>query len=318
MARREIIDVSSYQGVPNFAAIKAAHPGLSGVIIKATEGNWEFTNPSFDAQVAAAKAAGLAIGFYTFIHPGIAGTSDAQLFLNRIAGLDPELGVWLDCEVSDGVPESVMLGRLLEDAKYIEAHYPMKCGFYTAGWWWNPNVGLADMSGWPLWVAGYTTYLPTLPEGFKTALMWQYTDNYYGLGIDGSVFLGTDDQWAWLVSGKPAGQVHAVIPFSIKTKYIQLVVHVNPDGVFGPETDRRVMGLRAMKDAVGRANHDEVKYAQQVLAFPGASANGVWDKNTQAKVITAFKKIQTALGVPATGTWDTVTDFAFLVINPLR
>lgn len=56
------IDVSSYQGDIDFEQVKSA--GIDFVIIKA--GEWNHTVDKFEENYAAAKAAGLHIGFYWY------------------------------------------------------------------------------------------------------------------------------------------------------------------------------------------------------------------------------------------------------------
>lgn len=320
MTRRVVVDVANYQGVPNFAAMRRQDPALAGVIIKATEGMWQLTNPYMDAQYRAAKAAGLAVGFYTFWHPGFAGTADAKLFLARIAGYKAELGVWVDAEVSDGVPAGQMLGRITEDLNAIAPSYPLKTGIYSAGWWWNPNTvgsAAAHMEKWPLWVAGYTAALPPLPTPWKQAILWQFTDHYApgGGNMDASVFLGSDAQWQWLLTGSTPQPPS--IPAEVKK--IQIIVHGKVDGIFAKDTDLRTETVRAFR--VGPAaigNAALVKRLQQVMAFPGASANGKWDKNTQDHWLNTVAGIRMALNLPANGGWDAALDRAYLAIDPMR
>lgn len=319
MGRRVILDTSSYQGNVDFVALKARFPELAGAIVKATEGGWEFTNPNYDHQMQSAIAAfGGAVGNYCFVHPAQPPAYEAGLFLDRIKGYSPKLGVWLDCEVSDGVPAAQMLPRLLTEANIIAAHYPMKTGFYTAPWWWDPNtVGsiAAHMETWPLWLAGYTQSLPPSPVPWTHPLFWQFTDNYMGTGIDASVFLGTDAQWSWLTGASPAP---APGP-SVRIMAIQHAVHGVADGVFGPDTDHRCEAVRTMRLGPGATGNKQlVRYLQQVMAFTGASADGIWGPITASHWIQTVTLIQAALGVTVDGNWGAGTDAAYLALNPLR
>lgn len=320
MTTRTVVDVANYQGVPNFQALKG--DGVGGVIIKATEGSWEWTNPDFDAQYAAARAAGLAVGFYMFEHPGIADQSDAQLFLDRIAGHNPELGVWLDCEVSDGVAPAAMLPRLLADAQYIAQRYPMKTGFYTADWWWGPNtIGSvqAHMENWPLWVAGYTASLPQLPVPWKSPLLWQYTDQFAGLNMDASRFLGSDAQWSWLLTGKVSGP--APVPnqaWIAKIVGVQKAVHATADGVWGPDTERRAQNVRSFRIGPAAISNKALVFAfQKELGFPASQTDGAWGPYTQSHWVATVRAMQAAMGTPVTGAWDAATEFSFVALDPL-
>jgi GH25 family lysozyme M1 (1,4-beta-N-acetylmuramidase) len=57
------IDISAYQPNVDFEKVKAA--GIEVVYIKATEGT-SYINPYLKKHAAAAKAAGLKVGFYHF------------------------------------------------------------------------------------------------------------------------------------------------------------------------------------------------------------------------------------------------------------
>lgn len=321
MTQRVVIDASGYQGQIDFAAVKRAHPEVCAAILKATEGMWKFTNPDFDQQVQSAKAAGLGVGAYCFEHPGFAGTADAQLFLDRIRPYQLELGVWLDCETSDGVAPALMLDRLLEDANAIARNYPMRTGFYTARWWWDPNtVGSvqAHMETWPLWVAGYTAALPALPTPWRTAILWQYTDHHPALpgGCDASLFLGSDAQWQWLMTGALTAGHHPV-PTNVVAFDIQVAVHANHDGIWGPDTDRRCEAVRAARFPSTHTT-DNVTYLQEVMAFDAAHTDGKWGPVTEHHWRSTIELIQRALSVAADGVWGDKTDQAYFAASPMR
>jgi hypothetical protein len=320
MTRRVILDWANYQGVPDASAIKMAHPEVAAGVVKACEGMWKWTNPDLDPQVASLRKAGLPVAFYNFVHPGFAGTADAQTFLDRIEGYNPWMA-WQDCEVSDGVSPQQMLGSLLEDARYISHRYPMRTGFYSAKWWWDPNtIGsvAAHMENWPFWVAGYTSALPPLPVPWTHPLMWQFTDNYFGMKMDASLFLGTDEQWNWLMGSHVPSPVPPVPPRPTKVIAFQNAVHASPDGIFGPDTDRRAMGIRALTYGGARFSHDLVHYAQLVMAFGPADADGIWGPKTTEAWLLTVRRIQSALGVAVDGDWGKLTEAAFLAMDPLR
>lgn len=325
MTRRVVLDTSSYQGNVNFADIKSRSGEVQGAIIKATEGPWSGTNPYFDEQYGSALGAfgPGGVGFYTFWHPDMAGTSDSQLFVNKVSGHWHGLGLWLDCETANGVPPYAMLGRALEDLHVIQQAAPMRTGIYSAKWWWDPNtIGsvAAHMETWPFWVASYTSGLPVLPVPWTTSLFWQFTDNYMGLGIDASVFLGTDKQWEWLTGNNPVPPgpgPHPLAPLQ-ETKDIQIAVHAVADGIFGKDTDARTWVVREMRNPANRGNRLRVRYLQQVMAFGGASADGLWGPVTQSHWLATVVRIQAALGLAQDGMWGPNTDRAYFALDPIR
>src|SRR4051812_33765837 len=206
MTRRVIIDVSPHNGSVNFGALRSAHPDLVGVIIKATEGR-TYVSPTFKQQLADARTAGLLVGAYAFVRPQNAGTADDTTF-EQVAGLQAlPLGMWLDCEVTDGLDPVTVNARFHEDADEFKRRYPGHCGIYTGRWFWDPQTrGSGWASEFPLWVSGYVTaFSPALiPYPWTNCLLWQFSDNWNGTGIDASVFLGDDAAWSKWVGTPPS------------------------------------------------------------------------------------------------------------------
>lgn len=98
------IDVASWQGYPNWPAVKAA--GIEFAYIKATEGV-NYVSPYCDRQWAEAKAAGLTIGLYHFARPGTnSPEAEAELFTRMVNAKNAKgpgmLPPCLDIEVAGG------------------------------------------------------------------------------------------------------------------------------------------------------------------------------------------------------------------------
>lgn len=100
-----IIDISSWQH-PGGAGIDwhaVAEAGYHGVISKATQGNW-YANPFFAGDIEGAHRAGLMAGAYHFAEPGRTDApTQAAYFHQHVAGLELELGLWLDLEEMGGL-----------------------------------------------------------------------------------------------------------------------------------------------------------------------------------------------------------------------
>lgn len=315
MTTRVIGDAANYQGVPN--SWRAM--GFDGMMLKAVEGMFGQTNPFLDAQIDVCKRDGIPYGFYDFWHPAYAGTADMQVLIQRIAGYQPRLGIAVDAEVNDNLGPATVLQRLIEDLQFVNARYPMRCWLYSAEWWMDPNLygaqkyQIAQLAA--LWVAGYLSHVPPIPQPFQGAIMWQFTDSWRGGNQDASYFLGSDEQWNWLIGGtKPIP-----VPMTQKIRGVQTAVHATQDGVFGPDTHKRVMGIRAFKDSSTQHDAAAVKYAQQVMAFPAALTNGKYTKQTHDQIGVTIKKLQQAMGVtPVDGTWSANTEFAESVMDPMH
>jgi hypothetical protein len=194
MTRQVVLDVSAFQPANiDFARIRRESGGeVVGVIIKATEGQWSGTNPGFEAQYAAARAAGFKVGFYCFDHTSVNADYQANLYLAKVAGKTAELGHWLDFEANDaGAVAGAVQGHVSEWLNRVSAVYPGQVGVYSAPWAWDPWTGGMDASRFPLWLAGYTAQLPPSPAHWGRPSIWQFTDAYptYFGGCDASVLL---------------------------------------------------------------------------------------------------------------------------------
>lgn len=89
----QCVDVSVYQGVPNFTA-----GGVRCVIVQTNDGTFE--NRLFREQVRAAARAHIPWGVYAFLAPGESGEAQANLAYSMSQGLGRSLGIWGDAEVN--------------------------------------------------------------------------------------------------------------------------------------------------------------------------------------------------------------------------
>jgi peptidoglycan hydrolase-like protein with peptidoglycan-binding domain len=85
---------------------------------------------------------------------------------------------------------------------------------------------------------------------------------------------------------------------------LQRAVHAAPDGVWGPDTDRRVAALSAASRHGGRKFPHGVKLAQNVV---GAKMDGVWGPDSDKRHTATVKRVQEAIGVTADGIYGNHT-----------
>jgi len=197
------IDVSHYQGVIDWAKVKAA--GIQFAFIKATDGATG-TDPMFATNVKGCMAVGLPWGAYHFFRPGENAAAQAAHFLSVadfiVTGiacgkvlppaLDLELGpltfaeamIWLD-QVDEALGNTPMV--------YISP------AFAAA------NIEPGDPAGaYPLWIAEYgPRATPTIPDPWGGWEFWQHSAAGEIDGIAGTVdldwFHGTvDDLQVWV------------------------------------------------------------------------------------------------------------------------
>jgi GH25 family lysozyme M1 (1,4-beta-N-acetylmuramidase) len=168
-----VIDLSHHNSVsPDLKATKEA--GIIGVIHKATEGA-SFQDSKVDAREFLARDAKMLFGLYHFIRPGnISQQVDNFMSVykryddtNLLVALDyedPEVSLE-DCEtwmrgVTGRTNKKVVLysGHVLKEKVAGGAH---------------PTV---NQTNYPLWLAQYTSGTPSLPKGWDSYWLWQYSD----------------------------------------------------------------------------------------------------------------------------------------------
>lgn len=177
------LDLSHYQATVDFG--RMARDGVSFVMLKATEGT-SYVDPTFAGRAQQARDMNLAVGAYHFGRPGTDVIGNVSHFLEVVRDSAANLRLLvLDAEVLDG-KEGAHAGlwcaafvRLLARETghrpwlYTNASFANSCG-----------LGRLIGSDVNLWVASWTTRAtPTLPSGFTTWQMWQYTNSGNVAGI---------------------------------------------------------------------------------------------------------------------------------------
>jgi GH25 family lysozyme M1 (1,4-beta-N-acetylmuramidase) len=183
------VDVASYQH-PNRAAINWPRVHASGIgfaAVKATEGAY-YRNPYALADLAQARAAGLAVAAYAFAIPNGNGASrgpvtQANYLLRFLGTMSRSVPVMLDIEYNPygrecyGLTARAMVSWISSFNSEVKAKTGRKPILYVPASWWaactRSNKGFGQRK---LWVPDYTTApSPRLPAGWKTWSFWQYT-----------------------------------------------------------------------------------------------------------------------------------------------
>jgi lysozyme len=187
------VDVSSYQGNVNWAAVKNA--GISFAFAKATEGTGyidKYINPNIQGM----KRYGIVPGAYHFGHPGIDPTAQANLFTSVVKNANGGtfsglLQLVLDLEVTDGRTPAQVWAWTQTFVARVKAVTGRPCIIYTGFYFWRDSVGNPNNNlNCPLWLAAYVAnpnnYVPQAWSGVGWAF-WQYTDAGSVPGISGNV-----------------------------------------------------------------------------------------------------------------------------------
>jgi lysozyme len=192
------VDISHYQGVVDFAKLKAA--GVSFVFIKATEGT-NLLDAQFAANWKGAKAQGIPRGAYHFFRPKSDLQGQIDFFVKTVGRLEPgDLPPVLDIEVPEDWTKFTVAQRvkmILGWLQAVEAALGVRPILYINNSMTNDVLGNpAAFAAYVLWIANYTTHpAPAIPLPWTSWVFWQYseTGNLGGLtgGVDLDRFNGT-------------------------------------------------------------------------------------------------------------------------------
>jgi len=176
------IDISHYQGTPNFDQLKSQ---IDFVIIKATEGI-NYTDPQLTYNQSEARRVGLGLGYYHFAQPNSnTPQKEVAYFLSKVT---PDIGeiLCLDFEVS--YPNPVTWCKLFLDtlSTSLNGYKPL---IYlnkslANGYDWSSVIN----ANYGLWLASYDsnqTSIPTNP--WPTLAMKQWTSSGTLNGISGNI-----------------------------------------------------------------------------------------------------------------------------------
>lgn len=303
---------------------------MSFAIAKASQGT-HYEDAFLDNNVAQARAHGMLPGAYHFLERGN-GAAQADHFLAALAKVGGPQG--LVCCVDVELQNSTT-GPRLADVTAFRNRWESKVGkgrlmLYTGAWYWNGHLGNPTAHGdLPLWVSAYVTghgdpwsiVKAVTPGYFRPFGGWKgYAVRQFSssASIGGISPADADVCFDMAVLRKIAGLTTTPTPpakpvtpvrptpsasHAAQIKAMQAAVHVPATGRWDRDTDYRLRILR------GRTPIDKL---QKVV---GSHVDGVWGPGTQYAYALALHKVQDALRVPRSGSWDPVTDKAFLALR---
>lgn len=214
------VDVASYQHPGNRAidwtAVKAS--GQEFAFIKATEGTG-YINPFYSSDSFKAQEAGVTPGSYHFARPGFGNArAQADYYAAALAtGPQPSLPPVLDLEVNGGLNPTQLQNWVrdwVDQIKIKTGRDPIIYTYYN--FWINDMGNTTEFSQYPLWLAYYSSTLPSrLPGGWKSVTFWQYSSTGNVNGIQGNVdmneYYGSDAQLKALADDSPSGTLVGAI-----------------------------------------------------------------------------------------------------------
>ena len=197
------IDISVWQGVPNFLQARAA--GLRFVIVQTNDG--AHRNSVFFAQVRAIRSVGLPWGFYTFTE-AYSGASQAAVAVSMASGQGATLGGWSDVEVPGSYSHAC------EYVNYVRAH-----GYRIAGKYSSPGLvegGACAGYDWPAKWGGGRAY-PLSGYSQSATVVRQNCGTCRLSGVGGEV--DRDEDLGLLALVKPPGPTHAELQAKLYRLY---------------------------------------------------------------------------------------------------
>ncbi len=197
------LDVSSFQhqGSAPIGWPAVAGAGYRFAFIKSTEGSY-YVNPYFAADVASAKAAGLAVAAYHFANPADSGgalQADFALDHGAYQADGATLPLVLDIEYDPyaaswcyGLTQAQMVAWIAAFAAEAQRRTGAAPVIYTPRAWWNRCTGSSTaFSTAAVWVPDYSSgaTAPQLPAGWNGWPYWQYTAAGSVPGVPGNTDL---------------------------------------------------------------------------------------------------------------------------------
>lgn len=179
------IDVSAWQGIIDWKAVKAA--GIQFAIIKAGgSDDGTYVDSKYERNYEQCKAYKIPVGAYYFIGPNCItkadGEADAERFLKLLKGKQFEYPVYVDIEP----PLKPANRKYNTDAVIAFCEYMEKAGYYTGvyGSTYSTFQSLVDdsrLTSYAHWVAQYANSC-TYWDNYG---IWQYSSDGWVNGISG-------------------------------------------------------------------------------------------------------------------------------------
>ena len=196
MTEKTILDVSRWQGAPDWAKVKASGK-VDGVMIRAMGNSAEgkpsapYIDPYFARNYAECQRLGIPVGVYGYFKATTKAEADRELavFKQALGGRTFQLPVAVDIE--DKLQAALSKSALTDIAAYclgVVQSWGVYAMLYTGLYFGQKNLymGGAALKPYDVWLAAYRSNKPSPGWPFG---MWQYTAKGTVPGISGPVDL---------------------------------------------------------------------------------------------------------------------------------
>lgn len=172
--------------------------------MKVTEGI-TLTDKAFSTHYSAFREKEIAIGAYHFFRFDIDGKSQAQHFLNHLAGKEFQIPLVVDVEQENNpiLPREKVIARLRAFVKEIKQHTGLKPIIYTNGIGYSDFIS-NDFDDHTLWLSSTNSWRPAMMD----CTFWQFNIKAdlpaITHDVDLNVFRGSREEWeGYLKEHKP-------------------------------------------------------------------------------------------------------------------
>ena len=268
------IDISMHNRSINFNSVK--NNGIEAIIIKATEGV-DYIDPNFETYYSQSRNMGFHIGFYHFMSEKTNPTKQAEGFYNAINGKEYNIIPVLDIEINKyNRSRKEISDRCIEFLTRFKELSGIDCVIYTGGFF---GRDLLDdrVKQYKGWIAHYGVSSP-MNTGFQV-VGHQYTETGKVSGISGDCDMNNFNEGILLRSegiSEPKSETYEF--FSNKTRYLQSILGILSDNIWGPITDEAARNVIA---GIPYVTPELTRWIQRVL---GINIDGVFYTETEAAV----------------------------------
>jgi GH25 family lysozyme M1 (1,4-beta-N-acetylmuramidase) len=250
------LDVSSHQATVNWPAQYSM--GARFTYVKATEGT-TYRNGYFGTQYGGALASGMIRGAYHFALPGVStAAAQADFFVNNGGGWTGDgktMPPLLDIEYNPyaelgNTCYNMSLGALFIWIAAFSNPVLARTGrlpmIYTTTDWWTQCTGNSGaFSNQPLHLASYSRYVGSMPNGWGTYSVWQYSST--------GPFAGDSNAWNGDFASlqKFASTADGTVPTPSITSLGDVVAAASCGTIQPREAGHSVPGSRSVPDGPG-------------------------------------------------------------------
>lgn len=177
----KVLDHSVYQKDPDYAALKAAEPAIA-VVIHRLANVYLTLDADFYANFNNAEAAGFDNAVYVNVNPSLSVQKHIDAWKGMLGARRPKALIY-DAETSAGLKPTAItpIVRGCYDMG-LEEWPDAAHAYYTADWWWTPNIVHGWESGYYFGIAHYPFIVQETDGSWRVAQRYSEVDPHLPIG----------------------------------------------------------------------------------------------------------------------------------------